>query len=151
MPQNGTFIECWSYASLSVGLVRLFLSLSRGYCFRNANDNNFDQTSCACAATNSFCVGKDGSLKNALSGILGSGCKSSVTSLYDDQLVLAFSKSIGHICFSLTFFVGLMSVGHARLSLTLSRGLFFLRYLNDNKLSGSIPAQISVLVKLSVL
>ena len=31
MPQNCTFIECWSYALLSVGLARLFLSLSRGY------------------------------------------------------------------------------------------------------------------------
>ena len=32
-PQNGTFIECWSYALLSVGLARLFLSLSRGLYF----------------------------------------------------------------------------------------------------------------------
>ena len=33
MPQTGTFIECWSYALLSVGLARLFLSLSRGLPF----------------------------------------------------------------------------------------------------------------------
>ena len=31
MPQNGTFVEHWSYASLSVGLARLSLSLSRGH------------------------------------------------------------------------------------------------------------------------
>ena len=83
----------------------------RGYCFRSANGNNFNQTSCACAATKFFCVGKGGLLKSALSGILGGGCKSSVTSLHDDQLVLAFSMSIDYICFSLTFlehFVGCM-------------------------------------------
>ena len=36
MPQNGTFIECWSYALLSVGLVRLFLSLSSFFCTDNS-------------------------------------------------------------------------------------------------------------------
>ena len=39
MPQNGTFIEYWSYALLSVGLARLFLSLSKMW-ERGAHDQH---------------------------------------------------------------------------------------------------------------
>ena len=47
----------------------------------------------------------------------------------------------------------LLSVGHVRLSLSFSRGLFFWFYreFSYNKLNGTIPAAISTLVKLTTL
>ena len=128
MPQNGTFIECWSYVLLSVGLARLFLSLSRWiWChFRLLSQNRLK-----------------GTIPDAISALV----------------------KLTALCALISFF---FSVGFVRLSLAFSRGLFFLfigssrttfqevclfiyRDFQSNRLAGTIPAQISALVKLGIL
>ena len=171
MPQNGTFIECWPHALLSVGLARLSLSLSSFFSCSGLYNNALTgtippQISALTKLTKLYALLSVGLARLFLS--LSRGLyfylQGALAQRFDwDDPSSNISASEAGLAVSPHFFFmkcwsdhfGIcvfMSVGLLRLSLTFfKRSAFIYRDLSGNKLDGTIPAAIWTLVKLGRL